>query len=89
MMKVGMRGSGDEGGAVDEPEDDAGGGEGFVGALYAEGFDGVGGVAQAGGVNKAEGYAFEFDIFFDGVASSSVDVTYDGSVVAGEGIKEC
>ena len=60
----------------------------LIGALDADALDDVGGVADAGGVDEAEGDATEVDGVFDDVAGGAVDVAHDGSLFAYEGVEE-
>lgn len=54
------------------------------GALDALGFDGIGGGADAGGIDEADGDALEVDGFLDGIACGSGGVRDDGAVEAEE-----
>ena len=73
---------------VNHPEDDGGLLHLLIGALDADALDNVGGLAYAGGVDEAEGDAAEVDGVFDDIARGAVDVAYDGSLFAYEGVEE-
>ena len=63
-----------------EQDDDLCAFHGLQTALYAETLDGVVGVADAGGIDEAEGVAAEHDGVFDDVARGALDVADDGAV---------
>ena len=69
-------------------EDDVGLCGGGYGALHAEGLDGVVGVAEACGVDDAEGESVGREGFLDGVACSAWGGADDGAVVAEECVEE-
>lgn len=75
-------------GGVEDEEGDGGAGGGGAGALDADGFDGVGGVAQSGGVDEAEEVVADFKGVFDGVAGGAVDVADYGAFFAEEAVEE-
>ena len=62
--------------------------DGLTRAFDANLFDGVVGVAQAGGVDEAEVIVAEFDCLFDGIAGCTVYVADYGAVVTDEGVEQ-
>ena len=89
--REGRRGGGEDVGVegrgrVDDEDDDDGAVDGLTRAFDADLFDGVVGVAKAGGVDEAEVVVAEFDCLFDGVAGCAVYVADYGAVVADEGV---
>ena len=60
----------------------------MIGTLDADAFHYVGGLADAGSVDEAEGDAAQVDGVFDDVACGAVDVAHDGSLFAKEGVEE-
>ena len=58
------------------------------GALDADLLDGVVGVAQAGGVDEVDGYAFDADLLDDAVAGGAGDGGDDGNFGAGQGVEQ-
>ena len=74
---------------VDYPDDDTGFADGCVGAVDANLLDGVGGLANAGGVDESEGDALQVDVVFDGVAGGAVNIGNDGAVVFQQSVQEC
>ena len=75
-------------GGVDEPDDDGGLVEFLEGALDAHALDGVVGLADAGGVDEAEGDALQHDGVFDDVAGGAVDVGDEGAVFLDEAVEQ-
>ena len=75
-------------GAVDSPKHDVGLFEFAEGAVDAHVFDGVAGVAYAGGVDETEGRALYIDGVFKGVAGRPVYVGHEGAVVVKEPVEE-
>ena len=69
-------------------EDDAGTLSSSDRTFNAQLFDGVGGVANAGSVNEAEGNTVEVDGVFDGIAGGALDVGYDGTLFTQQGIEQ-
>ena len=67
---------------VDHPEDDSGFFDGLKSAVDADFLNLVGCLADAGGVDEAEGDAVDVDGVFDGVARGAVNVADDGTVVS-------
>ena len=74
-------------GVVDE-KDDVGVGDGLACALDAEGLDAVVAVAEAGGVDEAEGDAVESQCLLDGVTRGARNIGDDGTVVAQQGVEK-
>ena len=71
---------------IDEEENNCGKVYFGKGALNANGFDFVGGFANAGGVDKAESDAFDVKGVFDDIAGGAMDVADDGSFFVEKGI---
>lgn len=75
-------------GGVDEPDDDGGLVEFLEGTLDAHALDGVVGLADAGGVDEAEGDALQHDGVFDDVAGGAMDVGDEGAVFLDEAVEQ-
>lgn len=75
-------------GVVDEINDGVSVFEGVAGALDADPFDGVVGVAEAGGVDEEAGQTADLASFFEGVAGGASDGGDDGAVGAEKTIQE-
>lgn len=71
-----------------EHEDDAGFFGGLETALLAETFNGVGGVAQAGGVEKAESDAGDDDGVFHYIARGALQGADDGTLFADKAVEQ-
>ena len=72
---------------VDQPEGDGGAFYVVFGALYADALHGVGGVAEAGGVDKPEQYASDLARVFDYVARGAGDVAHYGLVAVQQAVQ--
>ena len=83
------RGEGlEQAGGIEDEEDEAGLVNPGVAALYAEGFDLVGRVAQPCGVDEAEEQSIDVHHLLHRVARRAVDVADDGTLLAEEGVEE-
>ena len=74
--------------AVDQKKDDLCFGEFLPTALDAHLLHGVGGGAQAGGVDETEERAAQIVGILDDIAGGAVDVAHDGALVVEKGIEE-
>ena len=72
---------------INKPEHDAGFFDGLIGAVDTNLLDGVCGLTNTSCVDKTEGDTVDVDSVFDGVASSTMDVANDGTIIFQERIQ--
>ena len=75
-------------GGVDDPQDDVRLLQLLEAPLDAQALDGVGGLADAGRVDEAEGDAAQVQGVLDDVARGAVDVAHDGAFLAHQGVEQ-
>ena len=73
---------------IDEPEHDAGFVDSSIGTGDADFLNLVGGLSDAGCIDKTEGDAIDVDGVLDGVARGAMNVGHDGAIVLQEGIQQ-